>query len=136
VAYYRKSTDEQEQSIDRQRAQVERYAAARGYRLLREYTDEGIAGDIFDRRPDFQQMLQAAQHREFEVIVVDEPSRLSRQNPIELIATTTSRCKLLWKFTATRDDSRRGGPGIGSGQQVSLHHCCPHPRPHPVEFCD
>jgi DNA invertase Pin-like site-specific DNA recombinase len=85
VAYYRKSTDEQAQSIDRQRAQVEHYAAARGYRLVHEYKDEGIAGDIFDRRPDFQEMLQAAQRREFAVILVDEPSRLSRQNPIELI---------------------------------------------------
>jgi DNA invertase Pin-like site-specific DNA recombinase len=79
------STDRQEDSIDRQRDQVTRYAATRGYRLVAEYKDEGIAGDVFDRRPDFQKMLQAAQRQEFDVIVVDEPSRLSRQNPIELI---------------------------------------------------
>jgi site-specific DNA recombinase len=83
--YLRKSTDDQEQSIERQRGQVKAYAAARHYRVVKEYVDEGIAGDVFDRRPDFQKMLAAAQRREFDVILVDEPSRLSRQNPIELI---------------------------------------------------
>jgi DNA invertase Pin-like site-specific DNA recombinase len=85
VTYLRKSTDEQKQSIGRQRDQVARYAAARGYRLAREYVDEGIAGDVFDKRPAFQEMLRAAQRKEFDVILVDEPSRLSRQNPIDLI---------------------------------------------------
>jgi DNA invertase Pin-like site-specific DNA recombinase len=85
AAYYRKSTDEQAQSIDRQRDQVTRYAAGRGYQLAAEFRDEGIAGDVFDRRPDFRRLLAAAQRREFDVIVVDEPSRLSRQNPIDLI---------------------------------------------------
>jgi DNA invertase Pin-like site-specific DNA recombinase len=84
-AYYRKSTDEQEQSIDRQRDQVTRYAAGRGYRIVADFTDEGISGDEFDRRSGFQKMLAAAGRREFEAIVVDEPSRLSRQNVIELI---------------------------------------------------
>jgi DNA invertase Pin-like site-specific DNA recombinase len=84
-AYYRKSTDDQANSIDRQRNEVVHYTAARGYRLVAEYKDEGIAGDVFDRRLDFQKMLAAAGRREFDVIVVDEPSRLSRQNPIELI---------------------------------------------------
>jgi DNA invertase Pin-like site-specific DNA recombinase len=83
--YLRKSTDEQEQSIGRQREQATAYATARGYRVVQEYVDEGIAGDVFDRRPDFQKMLAAAGRGEFEVIVVDEPSRLSRQNPIDLI---------------------------------------------------
>jgi site-specific DNA recombinase len=83
--YYRKSTDRQEDSIDRQSLQVTRYAASRGYRLVAEFKDEGLAGDLFDRRPDFQKMLAAAARQEFDVILVDEPSRLSRQNPIELI---------------------------------------------------
>jgi site-specific DNA recombinase len=85
VSYLRKSTDRQEHSIDRQRSQVEPYARKQGYRLLREYADEGVAGDVFDRRPEFQKMLKAAQAREFDCIVVDEPSRLSRQDPVEFI---------------------------------------------------
>jgi site-specific DNA recombinase len=83
--YLRKSTDQQEQSIGRQRDAATRYAASRGYRVVAEYVDEGIAGDVFDRRPDFQKMLAAAGRGEFGVILVDEPSRLSRQNVIELI---------------------------------------------------
>lgn len=85
--YYRKSTDDQQQSIERQKDQIALYAASRGYRCVREFKDEGIAGDIFDRRTGFQQMLAAAAKKEFAVIVVDEPSRLSRQNPVELIET-------------------------------------------------
>jgi site-specific DNA recombinase len=85
--YLRKSTDQQEQSIGRQRDAATRYAAARRYRVMAEYADEGIAGDVFDRRPEFQKMLAAAGRGEFGVILVDEPSRLSRQNPIELLET-------------------------------------------------
>ena len=61
ATYLRKSTDEQEQSIGRQRGQVAVYAAGRGYRIVQEYVDEGIAGDVFDRRPGFQKLLAAAQ---------------------------------------------------------------------------
>jgi site-specific DNA recombinase len=85
--YLRKSTDEQEQSIGRQRSQVAAYAAARRYRVVAEYVDEGVAGDVFGRRSGFQKLLAAAARHEFDVILVDEPSRLSRQNPIELIET-------------------------------------------------
>jgi site-specific DNA recombinase len=85
VAYYRMSTDRQEDSIDRQEQGVAACAAARGYQLTAEYRDEGIAGDVFDRRPGFQKMLAAAGRKEFDVVLVDEPSRLSRQNPIEVI---------------------------------------------------
>jgi site-specific DNA recombinase len=85
ATYYRKSTDEQEHSIDRQRGQVNPYCASRGYRVVREEVDEGIAGDEFDRRPGLQKLLAAAARREFDVIVVDEPSRLSRQSPIDVI---------------------------------------------------
>jgi DNA invertase Pin-like site-specific DNA recombinase len=40
VTYHRASTNEQEQSIERQRAQVEAYAAAHGYRVVGAYEDE------------------------------------------------------------------------------------------------
>jgi site-specific DNA recombinase len=83
--YYRKSTDDQKDSIDRQRNGVTRYAAGKGYESAGEYVDEGIAGDVFDKRPGFQRLLRDATAGKFNVILVDEPSRLSRQNPVELI---------------------------------------------------
>jgi DNA invertase Pin-like site-specific DNA recombinase len=86
AAYYRKSTDRQEDSIERQRGGVVPYATKRrGYKLVGDYVDEGLAGDLFDRRPDFQRLLADAAAGKFEVIVMDEPSRLSRQDPIDLI---------------------------------------------------
>jgi DNA invertase Pin-like site-specific DNA recombinase len=83
--YYRKSTDRQEDSIERQQSQAAPYATRKGYESAGVYKDEGIAGDVFDKRPGFQRLLRDAAAGKFEVIVVDEPSRLSRQNPIELI---------------------------------------------------
>jgi DNA invertase Pin-like site-specific DNA recombinase len=84
--YYRKSTDRQEDSIDRQRAAVLLYATRQGFEPAGEpYVDEGIAGDVFDKRPGFQRLLRDAAAGKFDMIVVDEPSRLSRQNPIDLI---------------------------------------------------
>jgi DNA invertase Pin-like site-specific DNA recombinase len=80
------STDRQEDSIDRQRGGVLPYAKARGYRVAGEYVDEGIAGDEFGKRSDFQRLLRDAAAGRFDVIVVDEPSRLSRQDPIDQIA--------------------------------------------------
>ena len=84
--YYRKSSDRQEDSIGRQRDQVTPYSSHKGYQKVMEEADEGIAGDVFgDRRPGLQRILAAAKNKEIDVIVVDEPSRLSRQDPVEAI---------------------------------------------------
>jgi site-specific DNA recombinase len=83
--YFRKSTDRQEDSIDRQRGGVLAYAQAHGYRMAGEYVDEGIAGDEFDKRGGLQRLLRDAAAGRFDVVLVDEPSRLSRQSPIDLI---------------------------------------------------
>jgi DNA invertase Pin-like site-specific DNA recombinase len=61
------------------------YAARKGYEVAGEYVDEGVSGDEFDRLADFQRLLRDAKARRFEVVVVDEPSRLSRQDPIDFI---------------------------------------------------
>lgn len=83
--YLRMSTEKQEDSIDRQRSGLLPYAKARGYRLVGEYVDEGVAGDELGKRSGFQQLLRDAAARRFDVILVDEPSRLSRQTPVQLI---------------------------------------------------
>jgi DNA invertase Pin-like site-specific DNA recombinase len=87
AVYYRMSTPKQEDSIDRQRSTCEPYAAAHGYKIVAEYADEGIAGDEFAKRGDLQRLLKDARDGRFRVILVDEPSRLSRQNVMEFIAT-------------------------------------------------
>jgi DNA invertase Pin-like site-specific DNA recombinase len=87
AAYYRMSDDDQKNSPDRQRSQVRPYCRRKDYALVREYTDEGIAGDEFERRAGFQQLLADARAGLFDVIVADEWSRLSRQDPLDFLAT-------------------------------------------------
>src|SRR5947199_56221 len=82
VAYYRMSTDKQEDSIDRQRSQVELYAERRGYKIIREYRDEGIAGDEEEKRKGFMRMMRDAQTGQFEVILVDDKDRFGRFDSI------------------------------------------------------
>src|SRR5262249_37552350 len=57
------------------------------------YADRAVAGDVFDRRPDFQQLLRDARAGLFEVILVDEWSRLSRQEPVDFIASVVKPLK-------------------------------------------
>ncbi len=93
AAYYRMSDNRQEHSIERQRAQVEPYAAKQGYQLVKSYEDLGIAGDVFGKRSGLQQLLADAKAGLFSVIVTDEWSRLSRQEPIEFISTVVKPLK-------------------------------------------
>jgi DNA invertase Pin-like site-specific DNA recombinase len=86
--YARHSTNKQEDSIERQLASVLPYCEKKGYVIIGEpYKDEGIAGDVFDKRLAFQQLLKDAREGRFDVIVCDEWSRLSRQDPLDFSAT-------------------------------------------------
>src|SRR5262249_54550642 len=85
--YCRMSTDQQADSIDRQRSQVLPHCERKCYHVVGEYLDEGIAGDEFARRPGLQRLLADATAGKFDVVAVDEVSRLSRQKYTEFIAT-------------------------------------------------
>ena len=84
AVYYRMSTNQQEDSIERQRSQVEPYCQAHGYTIVREYKDEGIAGDEILRRPAFQRMLKDAQAGLFRGIVCDDKDRFGRFDSLDL----------------------------------------------------
>jgi site-specific DNA recombinase len=84
VAYYRMSDDRQENSIERQRSQVEPYAARHGYAVVRDYTDEGIAGDEERRRKAFLAMLDDAKRKRFDVILCDDKDRFGRFDSITM----------------------------------------------------
>src|SRR5262245_56620448 len=86
IAYLRRSTLRQEDSIEAQRAQIAEFAAREGFRVIREYTDEGIAGDEIDLRPGLQGLLNAMRRGPTRVVLMDAFSRLSRADPIETIA--------------------------------------------------
>jgi site-specific DNA recombinase len=82
------STTKQEDSIDRQMANIRPYAERKGYVISDEltYCDEGIAGDEFEKRTAFQRLLRDAAAGRFDVILCDEISRLSRQKFTEFMA--------------------------------------------------
>jgi len=84
VAYYRMSSDKQEKSIAEQREAVVAYAKAHGYRIVREYIDEGVSGDKTSKRKDFQRMHHdACNGRDFEVILCWNQDRFGRFDSVE-----------------------------------------------------
>ena len=82
--YLRVSTARQAEhdvSIPDQRKQGEAYCAARGYQLVETFVDAG-ASATNDRRPEFQQMIEAGTTKPapFEVVVVHSFSRFFRDH--------------------------------------------------------
>jgi site-specific DNA recombinase len=81
--YARYSTDQQDRtSIDGQVRNCVATATQNGYEVVARFQDEATSGTD-DRRPGYRALLAAAERREFDGIVVDETSRLTR-NPWEL----------------------------------------------------
>lgn len=78
VVYARYSSHGQtEQSIEGQLAAARKYAAAKGYTIIREYIDRAQSGRT-DNRKEFQLMLSDCTKRQFEVIIVWKVDRFGR----------------------------------------------------------
>jgi site-specific DNA recombinase len=82
VAYLRRSTDRQDQSIGDQRRAIERHAGERGFTIVREYVDDAISGADTAARKAFLTMIEAAQRRDapFRYVLVYDVSRFGRTN--------------------------------------------------------
>jgi DNA invertase Pin-like site-specific DNA recombinase len=83
VSYLRASTDKQEHSVTDQRAEVARYAAEHGFRIVHEYVDEGISGDATEKRADFRRMLADAARGDFRAVLCWDQDRFGRFDPLE-----------------------------------------------------
>jgi len=77
--YTRFSTDRQNESsiTDQQRVCVE-HAAREGWRVVEQFSDEGISGAALGNRPGVLRLQEAALARRFDVVLVTDLSRLSR----------------------------------------------------------
>src|SRR5262245_58428387 len=83
--YARKSTDQhiadEEKSVTRQVERARAYAARKGWTVAAEhiYTDDGISGAEFLKRPGFLRLMNALKPRApFQVLIMSEESRLGR----------------------------------------------------------
>ena len=81
VGYARVSTERQkeEATIETQISQIEQFCVQKGYELARIYRDEGVSGTILlEDRPYGKELVNAAQRREFQAVVIYKTDRLGR----------------------------------------------------------
>ena len=80
ACYCRVSTDKEEQlqSLAKQKEYFGKFASDNGYELYGIYADEGISGKQVKKRIKFQEMLEDARLKKFEVVAVKDISRFSR----------------------------------------------------------
>src|SRR5712692_5546680 len=84
-ALFRRSTAQQDLSVEAQRAAVRAWAAAHGYRIVREFADDASGLDT-DRRREFLALLHVysqLKFREAAVVLCYDVSRFSRLDPEE-----------------------------------------------------
>jgi DNA invertase Pin-like site-specific DNA recombinase len=75
--YARVSTDDKGQDVENQLIQLRAYCKAREYTVYKEYT-EHITGTGKKRRPVFEEMLEDARKRKFDILLVWSYDRFSR----------------------------------------------------------
>ena len=80
VGYCRVSTDREEQisSLKNQRFFFSEYANKNGHTLVGIYADEGISGTSLKKRKEFQRLMNDAKIGLFDMVVVKDISRFSR----------------------------------------------------------
>src|SRR5437867_2773244 len=78
--YVRYSSENQrESSLQDQERSCRQEAERLGYTVVKVYSDAALSGQLNgDQRPGYQAMQDAAKRREFDVLIVDDSSRLSR----------------------------------------------------------
>lgn len=93
VAIYARysSENQSEKSIDDQVRVCKNYATEHDFTVDDKhiYVDEALSGSIINR-PGLQALEKAAESKEFEAVIVDDLSRLSRSNHQSGIATASN----------------------------------------------
>jgi DNA invertase Pin-like site-specific DNA recombinase len=74
LVYVRMSDLKQEDSPERQLAQILPWCQAQGYDVVDVYTDLGVAGCEFERRPELLRLLKDAKDGKGDVVVCTKPA--------------------------------------------------------------
>lgn len=75
--YARVSTEDKGQDTENQLIQLRQYCTAKGYEVYKEYT-EYVTGTGKKKRPVFEEMMEDARRRKFDVLLVWSYDRFSR----------------------------------------------------------
>ncbi len=118
--YARFSTDKQrEASIEDQFREATRVGASAGLDIVARFSDSGISAGTA-HRPGYQAMLDAARRHEFEVIVVEDISRLWRNRAEFGVRSAELEDLNVHIITAVGDDTRRDGYGLVLGIKSAI----------------
>src|ERR1700679_520923 len=80
VTYARYSSDQQRaSSIDDQQRNCHARAQREGWTVVRDYVDAAISG-CDNSRPQYLEMIAAARRHEFDILLLDDLSRLTRDS--------------------------------------------------------
>ena len=80
VGYIRMSTDQQQDSPERQRRDIEAMAVQSNYKIIKWYEDHGQTGTESSKRKEFQKLLVDAKAGSFVAVLLSEQSRMSRED--------------------------------------------------------
>jgi site-specific DNA recombinase len=121
--YARFSTEKQnEASIADQFRACERVAVGGGLQVVARFEDRGISGGTSDR-PGYQALLAGGRSASFDVIVVEDISRLWRNRSDYGQASAELEDRGVHLLTCVGDDTRRDGYGLvlGIKQAIAEH---------------
>jgi DNA invertase Pin-like site-specific DNA recombinase len=116
--YARKSTDQniadEEKSVTRQVERARAYAARKGWTVdeAHVFTDDGISGAEFVKRPGFLQLMNALKPRApFQALIMSEESRLGREQietayALKQIMTAACACSSTSRIASARSTRR------------------------------
>ncbi|WP_417386820.1 recombinase family protein [Gimesia sp.] len=87
IVYYRMSSDQQDDSIAKQRAAIQRVIEQFNYKIVAEYSDEGLSGSKeTHKRKAYLQMISDIKNDDINgasVLLLWKLSRFSRENPLD-----------------------------------------------------
>jgi DNA invertase Pin-like site-specific DNA recombinase len=83
AGYVRRSTDKQEESLERQRDEIVKYARAHGYAVVAWYTDDAVSGDETVQRRGFLKMQADAKSAAWKTVVCWNQDRFGRFDIID-----------------------------------------------------